>query len=146
MSKTAPHTGRKYCWRAPLVLITCAVKPARPSLSSEIAPNARITSIQHILSDIRANLPTLIAIEGESLRRSGRSSDTQSRCTYDGKERISNPWVGSPGRVQLDQRRRTATIFLAKRFLVFGLSTLVACLFPVRRANLGNPTRVLRTE
>jgi hypothetical protein len=45
-----------------------------------------------------------------------------------------------PGRVQLDQRRRAAAIFLAKRFLVFGLTTLIACLFPVRRANLGNRT------
>jgi len=41
---------------------------------------------------------------------------------------------------------RTGAMFLAKRFLMFLLTTLVAGLFPVRRANLRNPIRALRIE
>ena len=37
-------------------------------------------------------------------------------------------------------------MFLAKRFLMFLLTTLVARLFPVRRANLRDPLRALRIE
>jgi hypothetical protein len=59
---------------------------------------------------------------------------------------IRGSGVRFPGRIQLDQRRRATAIFLAKKFVVLGPTTLIACLFPVRRPNLGNPTRALGTE
>jgi len=74
---------------------------------------------------------------------------TPSRDTYDGKQRTLIRGSGvrvSPGAQQLDQRRRAAAMFLAKRFLIVGLTALVSRLFPVRRANLGNPTSALCTE